>query len=180
MKKLLFAICVICFGLTILSNTITAQSPEDIDKWVKQLKLKNWREREKAASALTRLPQEEKTANVRKALTDELAREYDVLTNRGSKERIRDRGEEDGEWDYYIWLFNSLSSDELAFPLMERIGVPEVLVKYGDKGVLAVLKKLDLSTNCNDEFESVRVLTATLMSDKEGYKPARETRNSIK
>jgi hypothetical protein len=54
------------------------------------------------------------------------------------------------------------------------------LVQFGDKGVDAILKKLDSATNCSEEFASVRFLADVLQIKKQGYVAQGVTREKIK
>lgn len=162
------------------SSDVMAQSSQQIDQWVQQLQSSNWRDRQVAASNLVMLPQELKNENVKAALIAELEREFDRVRKREFEKCPN--CDDGGEMGYYIWLFNFVSNmrDDQAFSLFARIGVPTALVKYGDKGIVAILEKLDVATSCDERFFPIKVLSETLQQKKEGYVAQGKIRNSIK
>jgi len=161
-------------------NYVMAQSSPQINHWVEQLQSSNWRDRQMAASSLINLPVELKTREVKSALIAELEREFERIQKREFEKCLNcDDGDEMG---YYTWLFDSISNmkDDQAFALFIRIGVPTALAKYGDKGIIAILEKLDTTTSCNEKYAPIRVLEETLKQKAEGYIAQGKVRSSIK
>jgi len=118
---------------------------------------------------LLALPESMKTDTVKKVLIDELEKEFDRI-QKGDFEKCLNC-DDGGEQGYYSWLFDAVSDmkDDRAFPLFVRIGSPTALVKYGDKGVRAILEILKTKSTCNAKSASIEALVKVLAPNKEGY-----------
>ena len=150
---------VMILSLFHLHNEVSAQSSLQIDQWIKQLESEDWEIREAAANSLIGLPQEFITDKVMKALVNELEREG-----------LRKSASE-GQQEYYGWLHDALAAtrDNRVFPFIARIGAPTALIKYGDKGIVAILKRLDATTTCSARYYDIEVLSETLQQKPDGY-----------
>jgi|SRR3990172_2784965 len=172
MKKMKYlAIVFISLSVVVLqSNNVLAQSTTDIDGWIKQLQSQNWQERENAVLNLLSLPAVQKTDNVIKALIDELERENYKKVYEG----------EEGEYLSMLLKGVAAMRDDRAFPLLKKIGAPDGLIQYGDKGVVAILDNLKRKPTCNEKYYSVRILTESLQLKKAGYVAHGTIRQKIK
>jgi len=163
MKKIVKLEIILILITIFFVGELFAQSPDRINQWIDQLKNKDWKVRSKAAFELNRLSPQLKTDQVKKALIDELNREYEKIKS-GNYEYCDEGGEE----DYYSWLFENVSNfkDERAFDLFVRIGSPTALVKYGDKGVMVIIDKINYD-NFGNLFAALRALENTLRPNQD-------------
>jgi len=129
------------------ANEVLAQTPGQIDQLVKQLGSKEWQKREQAASTLMNLPPELRSEKVMVALVKELEKQFFTGGH---------KYEGEGEMEYSMWLMNAIASlqDDRAFPLIVKIGAPSAILRYGDKGMLAMIDKLKDMEACGSRREA--------------------------
>jgi len=143
------------------ANEVSAQSQEQIDKWIKQLESSDWRKREEASNMLSGLKPELRTDTVMNALIAEIERCGKNM-----------KGMEEGEAETCRALFYSVAAlqDDRAFPYYVRVGSPVALVKYGDKGIKAILEQLDSWKSCAEKIMVVDVLGDAINQGAGRYK----------
>jgi hypothetical protein len=160
-----------CIILVIAFNAM-GQNKADIEQNLKKINSANWEERADAAFWLAALPPELKTKQVKKALINELDKEF----TRVSKESV-----ESGESEYYSYLFDVVAEmkDDMAFPVFVKIGSPTALVKYGDKGIAIILNKLDYNS-CTELSAPINTLCKVLNHQNNDIKITPETKEKVK
>ena len=170
---------IVTLMLIVTTDDMFAQSSNQIETQMDELKSQDWRVRQEAAFGLINLPEEMKTDHVRKALIDELEREYGKI-RKGDYE-ICLKCDDGGEQGYYSWLFENVAAmaDDRAFPLFTRIGAPSALVRYGDKGIVVILDNLDYKDSGN-LWAAITVLSVALKPKKVGYIAQGNMRERIK
>lgn len=163
------------------NSSVMAQSAQQIDQWTAQLNSKDWRDRQTAASSLMELPVKLRTERIRRALIAELKSEHDKI-QKGTFEKCLDCEEGVGELGYADWLLDTVSNfkDDEAFSFFVQIGYTPALLKYGDRGIVAIVKKLDAATSCNARFFDIKVLSEILKQEKGSDIAQGKIRNSIK
>jgi hypothetical protein len=181
-KNLLWIEVLFIAAIFCIAQESFARSPQDIDHWIHQLQSRDWREREDAVSKLALLPPKLKTDQVKKALINELKNELERVESNKIEPCLNSDCGEGGEEGYVNSLMETVAKmrDDRAFPLFVRIGSPTFLVEFGDKGVNAILVKLDTMTKCSEEEASVKILADALQQKKHGYVPQGAIRQDIK
>ena len=169
----------VCF----VYDNVSAQTPRDIEYWMNLLESEEWEEREGAAIKLAQMPPDLQTDEIRKALIDELEREFERIINdqiEYCKDEECERAE-GGEEAYYSWLFEVVAkmADKRAFPLFVRIGSPTALIEYGDEGVRVILENYEKTRSCG-ETAHINSLGDALKPKKNGYVAKGALRAEIK
>jgi hypothetical protein len=140
----------------------------------------DWRARREVAWELHLIPNDVKSDEVRKALIDELMREYEKL-KAGKMRECRDSIDCDDEVQYYSWLFDIVADmkDDRAFPFFKNLGSSIALLKYGDKGIEEILKNIE-SKNCGEADADLYCLEKAVEPKEAGYIAKGAVREKIK
>lgn len=137
-----FFIVLIALLSTLIPLNSFAQAEIETSQSLQQLQSDDWQVRQDAAYILNQLPESMKTDQIKKALIEELEKEY-IKINSG--EYYKGSGDHGNEEDYYSWLFDVVSDfvDDRAFPIFVMIGSPTALIKYGEKGLDVIIEDFE-------------------------------------
>lgn len=181
MKKITLVQMTLLLCLIFPPIILTAQTDKGGNPLIEKLVTsQDWRTRREAVSELNRIPSDVKSDDIRKAFIDELMREYDRLKN-GKMQECRDGIDCDDEITYYHWLLEVVADmqDDRVFPFFKKLGSPDTLFRYGDKGIEEILKNIE-SKNCAEAHGSIHYLAKAVESKQTGYMAKGVMREKIK